>query len=409
MNRDGYEDAKALQRATKALRKAPVPPGPPADALATVRALDGRVQPGGLAPPATSPTRRFPMRRVFSIAAAVLLFVGIAAVAYHLLGRTSVAFAEVRRQIEQAQTMKWHIQMQVTMPQQPGGVEVTCYYKAPGLMRQEAVVSKTGEKAITTIDFQTGRMLSLIPAQKQAIVIDIGQLPKAVRNKQVDFVANMKKLVQADAEELGFKTIDGQRLKGFRVKRGLEAMDVWVDPKTGTPAAMEMTLEGIGSMRMDGFLMGEELDDAIFSVVPPTGYEVTNFQMPLENPTEADLIAGLRWLAEHNDNTFPQTLAPTAKMIQKIQEQQTSSEHEDLSDQEQVQRALEITTPLVRMTMYVQMVKDFRYVGSGVTLGDGDRIVCRYKPAGSDTERIVYGDLRIEDAPTQPQEQSGDE
>jgi hypothetical protein len=235
------------------------------------------------------------------------------------------------------------------------------------------------------------------------MVIDMGQLPQAVRDKQVDFVAEMKKMVQGNGEELGFKEIDGRRLKGFRVTKNAQVMDIWVDPKTGTPEAMEMTLTDIGAMRMDRFVFGEEMNDALFSIVPPADYQVTNVQMPLSAATEADLVAGLRWLAQNNDNTFPPTLAPTAKIIQRLQEQEKNNpeKYQGLSEQEKVQKALETVGPLVRMSVFTQTFKDFRYVGSGVTLGDGDRIVCRYKPKEGAPERVVYGDLRIGDAPAE--------
>jgi outer membrane lipoprotein-sorting protein len=341
------------------------------------------------------------MKRVLSMAAAVVLFAGLGVLAYHLFGGgSSVAFAEVRRQIEQANTMKCHMTMELTMPQASGPIDVVWYYKTPGLMRQEAILHKTGEKAITTVDFQAGKVLTLSPATKQAVVVDMGQLPQAVRDKQVDFMAEMKKTVQGNAEELGFKTFDGRRLKGFRVTKNAQTVDIWVDPKTGTPAAMETSLPGLGAIRMDQFTFGEEMEDALFSVVPPADYQVMNLQLPLGEPKEADLVAGLRWLAQNNDNAFPETLTPTPKIIQRLQEQQKDrqAEYQGLTEQEQAKKALETVGPLVRMMMFTQTAKDFRYVGGGVTLGDGDRIVCRYKPKAGARERIVYGDLRIEDA-----------
>ena len=40
---------------------------------------------------------------------------------------------------------------------------------------------------------------------------------------------------------------------------------------------------------------------------------------------------------------------------------------------------------------------DYQYVGEDVRLGDADRAVCWWKPAGSRTYRVVYGDLSIRD------------
>ena len=90
---------------------------------------------------------------------------------------------------------------------------------------------------------------------------------------------------------------------------------------------------------------------------------------------------------------------PTPDLIEKLQQQE--KQYEGLSDQEIAQKVLETTGPMVRMSIFIQSVKDFRYVGQGVALGDAGRIICRFTPPGSDTERIVYGDLRIADAPSE--------
>ena len=39
----------------------------------------------------------------------------------------------------------------------------------------------------------------------------------------------------------------------------------------------------------------------------------------------------------------------------------------------------------------------WKYLGKGVKLGDRDRIICWYRPKGSRTYRVVYGDLSVKD------------
>ena len=39
-------------------------------------------------------------------------------------------------------------------------------------------------------------------------------------------------------------------------------------------------------------------------------------------------------------------------------------------------------------------------MGKGVKLGDNSRVVCWYRPKGSMTYRVVYGDLSIKDVAT---------
>jgi outer membrane lipoprotein-sorting protein len=403
MNRDRIENDELLERATKALRDTPVPPGPPEDVLALVCCLDGQAHSGGQSPVAG--TRRFPMKRLLSIAAAVVLFLGLAGVAYFFLGRSAtVAFADVQRQIERIETMKWRMSMAVTYPK-PGKIEMKCFYKEPGLMRQEVVLSSTGEKVVATVDYQTGKVLSLVPAEKTAIVLDMGQMPEAARKRNRNFVAEMKKTIQGNAEELGTKQVNGRQAKGFRVTKNAQTMDIWVDPKSGSPVEIDMSIPGIGSMTMSDFQTGMELDDSLFSLTVPEGYKQMNLQMPMGNITESDLVAGLRRLAELNSKQFPETLMPTTDILKQIKDQEASSK--GLSEEEASQKALELVAPMVRMNLFIQSVKDFHYVGGGVALGDAGRIICRYKVTdkvkcgGPGPYRVVYGDLRIEDAPAE--------
>ena len=41
---------------------------------------------------------------------------------------------------------------------------------------------------------------------------------------------------------------------------------------------------------------------------------------------------------------------------------------------------------------------DGHYVGKGVELGDADTAVFLYRPKGSDTYRVIYGDLSVKDS-----------
>ena len=50
--------------------------------------------------------------------------------------------------------------------------------------------------------------------------------------------------------------------------------------------------------------------------------------------------------------------------------------------------------------MFVQALpagSDWHYVGGGVELGEADMPICWWKPAGSQTYRVVFGDLSVRD------------
>ncbi len=40
---------------------------------------------------------------------------------------------------------------------------------------------------------------------------------------------------------------------------------------------------------------------------------------------------------------------------------------------------------------------DWHYAGAGVKLGDAEKAIFWYQPQGSDTCRVVYGDLNVKD------------
>jgi len=50
--------------------------------------------------------------------------------------------------------------------------------------------------------------------------------------------------------------------------------------------------------------------------------------------------------------------------------------------------------------IFVQLLKaenDWHYVGKNVKLGDAESPVCWYRPEGSETYRVIYGDLSVKD------------
>jgi hypothetical protein len=41
--------------------------------------------------------------------------------------------------------------------------------------------------------------------------------------------------------------------------------------------------------------------------------------------------------------------------------------------------------------------RDWSYTGAGVKFGDADTAIFWYQPQGSDTYRVIYGDLSVKD------------
>ena len=104
-------------------------------------------------------------------------------------------------------------------------------------------------------------------------------------------------------------------------------MDVWGDPKTGLPARIETTtavLPNMTSIQSD-FEFNVEMDESLFSVEPPPGYEVGSFfiEHPTFNPAsteEKDVIQTFCEYARLSGGRFPARfdMMATSEMVQMI-------------------------------------------------------------------------------------------
>ena len=83
-------------------------------------------------------------------------------------------------------------------------------------------------------------------------------------------------------ESLGEKDIDGRRVVGFRISLPAAVFSVWGDPKTGLPVRIEATMAMMPNVKitMSDFEFNVDMDESLFSVEPPAGYEVIQVQRP---------------------------------------------------------------------------------------------------------------------------------
>jgi len=350
-------------------------------------------------------------KRFIPTAAAVCVVGAIAVVAFLMLGDgvATVAWADVQEIIRNARTATWHMQMTMTMPMPNGEMvettmHVDCFAKEPGLMRQEMTMSMKGKEFQSTsvVDFSTedGRMVSLVPSQKMAVTATFGNLPEETRNQQKNYFSELKKLVEGSNQPLGRKEIDGRNTQGFRVTNMGYEMDIWVDPETGLPVLIESEMFGTGKMTMTDFAFDVALDDELFDLTVPEGYTVREMDMPLDNITENDLIEGLRFIVELSDNLFPSYPMITPELMKNLMERAKEQfKDREPSEEEGMESGRALATKITRMMMFIQAKggQTWAYVGEGVQLGDAQKPICWYKPEGSETYRVVYGDLRVED------------
>lgn len=412
----------AVDRATEALQQLHVPDGPPEEVLAAVIAA-GSADAAASQPIQFRQRRLVMLKRVAKIAAVIAIVAGTAAVAFHLIYQgPTVAFAQVREQILQARTMAWT--MTVTFdnpmaellksPQRTMTVKSRCMFKEPGLMRQ--VQEHEGQTvSVVTANLRQGRCMLLMPSQKQAQVIDLGDVGNtkafSEAHPRMNMVEELREAIAGAEEELGEKVIDGRQAVGFRVGMPAPAqhMDrvVWADAETGDILRIEFATANV-AIAMSEFTFNEEYDDSLFSVEPPEGYAVTRTEMRMDNLSEQDLLDGLRFLAEHNNNVFPEqpTISPEiVKNVMKnfVQEVKQEVEQGKLSKEEAEARSkargAELQKMIMRLLMFIstRAGDSWHYAGDGVKLGDGETPVCWYKPEGAALYRVIYGNLGVAD------------
>ena len=114
--------------------------------------------------------------------------------------------------------------------------------------------------------------------------------------------------------------------------------------------------------------------------------------------TEKDFVEGLRiWAEVLGDGAFPDTIGSETTMkrmpefVQKLKQM-------SISDDEAAQMAMKVARGMLFHQMLDMRGDKWHYAGSGVKLGDAQKPIYWYQPQGSETYRVISGDLTVKDA-----------
>lgn len=389
-----------VDRAASALRETPVPAGPPAETMQAVLAAgEAAGKPLKLK---TFRERIFAMNRFAKIAAAVLICAAVAGLAIWLGTPESVAWADVQEKIRKAHTLTCTISMR-----QEGApaVEGKMFIKEPGLIRQELTEP---EPAILIFDLKKGKLLTLAPKEKKAILIDITGLPGQIRkgHEGKDFLAKLKALVEGAESELGEREIAGKKAKGYKIKHKGEGLTLWVNAKTGDILEMELKpFQGKMVMVLSDFVLDKPLDEKLFSLEKPKGYDWISEPLKLYEGAAEDVAGALRTWAKMRGGSFPDAVTPQ-EMVKDI-----TKAGPPPSDEVALKMGI-----LAGRTFLLLANKDRKccYAGKGVKSGDAETAIFWFLPKDGKTYKVIYGDLSIkevaeEDLPEAPKEEKPDE
>jgi outer membrane lipoprotein-sorting protein len=373
-----------LTRAEAALRDTPVPPGPSeatvARTLAALAAADVR--------PNRPEHRRRTVSRVLQLAAAVLIAgAGLAYLAYRL-AEPSVAFADVAKKIQEAETFTCQLTMKT--PDQKEPLTMRYLARGTGQMRFERP-----DGGATVMDTRQMKILATDPKMKTAILMEFKKGDKGPQTGPVNLFEELRKLADKDGKPAGKKKIGDVEAHGFRVAKGGQEITVWADPKTKDPVEIEGRTDFGGQpaeFTMTDFRLNPKLEDDLFKLEAPEGYKLIKFEAEDLKPEE-EVIRLLRAYAAKKGGQFPKRLDDWKALAEVLFADKKANPVDD------PEVPMKLAMSMGRLSAYSMSLEGFGYKGEGVKLGDADKIVFWYKPKGADKYRVVYGDLKTGDVP----------
>ena len=376
-----YDPADVLARAETALRDAPIPPGPSDETLArTLAALTAaEVRPN-------RPTeKRRTMSRVMQLAAAILVAAGGLGYLTYRLAAPSIAFADVAKKIQEAETISCQMTMKTPDLKEP----LTMRYlaKGTGQMRFERA-----DGGSTVMDTRQMKILVIEPKSKTAVTMEFKKGAGGPETGPVNLVQDLRKLADKDGKPVGKKKIGDVEAHGFRVTGGGQEITVWADPKTKLPLVIEGKTNFGGQdmeFTLTDFQLDPKLDEALFRLDPPEGYKLIKLEADDLKPEE-DVARILRTYAEKKGGQFPKRLDDWKVLSEVFIVDPKANPLEDPA-------IMKFAMSMGRVAAYSMSLKGFGYKVDGVKLGDGDKIVFWYRPKGADKYRVVYGDLKTGD------------
>ena len=251
--------------------------------------------------------------------------------------------------------------------------------------------------SVSIIDLETSRVLALTEAEKEAVYIDLKGLPSIpnyLDNLKNVFV-ELQNSPHFEIQDLGTRQVDGHEAVGFLAKHPRGEITLWADAKTGLPVRIEQK-EGQMLVTCKNLQFDVPMDDALFSMEVPEGYHQQQMELDLRGSTEEDFIEGLRILAEtFGDGQFPDGVG-LEDYLRQAADMEKKTKELGLSSEEEMALGMKLQKYLLFLRFYKGQGKWY-YRGQGVKLGEAAVPIFWCRPKGSETYRVIYGDLHVED------------
>ncbi len=392
-----------FDRAMQGLRDSVVPDGPPAEVVARVLANLG------VAEDAESTLTRkkiFIMKPLVKLAVAAMLAIVIGGMLFWGKGRwgTTLAFADVVKEVRSIQAVQYTQKMTVSFPgQEPQNMSGVALISGSSKMRYT-----TEDGNAMVMDFVQGKFIMLNAKLKQAMAGDLANMPGPPQMNLLEEFQKLPDEVSKDAKPLESREIGGHKAVGFEIKdkeHKDQTSQVWVDSSTHLPLLVEWSNPGQGMMppvkvTMSDFVWSPPVDEALMSVSAPAGYSVQPMlKIDMAAPTAADLSAGLKAIAELNGGTFPANI-DMAGLQQVMRDLDVRLNNDKRLRLKMMAKGPGAMLTIGRMWMFVgnaENGEDWHYAGEGVALGQAGRAIFWYHPAKAKDYKVIDADLSEHD------------
>jgi hypothetical protein len=336
--------------------------------------------------------RMIMQNKMTKLATAAILIIAVLLGMQHFTGSidgTSPAWADVIKPILNARTAIYTL----VIGQQEDAPEIHDMLSGSRIRR-----TLSGQDTISVIDLAEARILTLEPKDKFAMYLDLKGLPE-MPESYLETLKNLITTLQEHpafvVEELEMKEINGRMATGFHARCPQAEVTIWADMETALPVVIEQK-SGQVAVTLKDFQFDVEMDESLFSMEAPEGYEVRQIEIDLFGSTEEDFIEGLRVMAEVIfDGEFPDGIA-IEDVVKQAPMMGEKIEALGISKDEQI----EIGLKLQRGILFIRFFKGqgkWHYAGNGVKLGDAETAIFWYRPKGSKNYRVIYGDLTVKE------------
>jgi len=379
------------------------------------------------------------MRKFASVAAILLVVLGFAAyLSPPNSGRPSSAYAAMIEQMQEIKTMSYTTHIIVA---EQSGMAVRTQILNQDQVREEILVKteEQGESMVTSVlihDSKQGKVLLLQHTQKTAKIIEMSE--QLAGTQQTDLLEKFRKMRPDHAEYLGIEALNGKDMLKYKYRKPDGHYVLWLDPDSQLPvkaviADVADSSKVNAKLEMTDFVWNPELDESLFSLDIPEGYDLEREKISLSDnlrKAQEGIVTMLGFYVRLNENEFPEefnVLVFTSVMKKMMKPGATPEEQKahhakilakgldrpevlDMSDEQRMALAMEFgkSSAMGGAFLHVLMEsKKWHYQGKGIKLGEADKVVAWWYPKKEkaeegtdlDTAQVLYGDLEIKTMP----------